>query len=123
MLNLYPSHERGLSPLLLSVQLPALRSRLSKWCRSENGQYAWCLDAAQNRFDPSNMDRIGFDITQLIKKDPLGGNMVLPFTEPIFGVLFFLKSLMQTEGRLLLTTVEEFWAPANFPLTQAMIED
>ncbi|MGL1254678.1 conjugal transfer protein TraE, partial [Vibrio parahaemolyticus] len=44
-------------------------------------------------------------------------------TEPIFGVLFFLKSLMQTEGRLLLTTVEEFWAPANFPLTQAMMED
>lgn len=123
MQSLYPSHERGLSPLLLSVQLPALRSRLSKWCRSENGQYAWCLDAAQNRFDPSNMDRIGFDITQLIKKDPLGGNMVLPFTEPIFGVLFFLKSLMQTEGRLLLTTVEEFWAPANFPLTQAMMED
>lgn len=123
MLSLYPSHERGISPLLLSIQLPELRSRLSKWCRSENGQYAWCLDAAQNRFDPSDMDRIGFDITQLIKKDPLGGNESLPFTEPIFGVLFFLKALMQTEGRLLLTTVEEFWAPANFPLTQDLMKD
>lgn len=123
MLSLYPSHERGISPLLLSIQLPELRSRLSKWCRSENGQYAWCLDAAQNRFDPSHMNRIGFDITQLIKKDPLGGNESLPFTEPIFGVLFFLKALMQTEGRLLLTTVEEFWAPANFPLTQDLMKD
>ncbi|HHY0467178.1 TPA: conjugal transfer protein TraE [Vibrio parahaemolyticus] len=123
MLSLYPNHERGISPLLLSIQLPELRSRLSKWCRSENGQYAWCLDAAQNRFDPSHMNRIGFDITQLIKKDPLGGNESLPFTEPIFGVLFFLKALMQTEGRLLLTTVEEFWAPANFPLTQDLMKD
>lgn len=123
MLSLYPSHERGISPLLLSIQLPELRSRLSKWCRSENGQYAWCLDAAQNRFAPSHMNRIGFDITQLIKKDPLGGNESLPFTEPIFGVLFFLKALMQTEGRLLLTTVEEFWAPANFPLTQDLMKD
>ncbi|MBY7710659.1 conjugal transfer protein TraE [Vibrio alginolyticus] len=123
MLSLYPRHERGISPLLLSIQLPELRSRLSKWCRSENGQYAWCLDAAQNRFDPSHMNRIGFDITQLIKRDTLGNNKTLPFTEPIFGVLFFLKALMQTEGRLLLTTVEEFWAPANFPLTQGLMED
>ncbi len=123
MLNLYPAAERGLSPLLLSIQIPELRNRLSKWCRSENGQFAWCLDSPQNRFDPSSMDRIGFDITQLIKKDTLGGNDYLPFTEPILGVLFFLKGLMQTQGRLLLTTVEEFWAPANFPLTQDIMKD
>ncbi len=117
MMNLGDASERGLSKLLLSIQLPELRMRLSKWCRSAQGQYAWCLDSPVNRFDPNGMDRVGFDATLLINNDKTSGQEQ-PFSEPILGVLFYLKSMMQQEGRLLLTIVEEFWKPANFPLTQ-----
>lgn len=118
----YPQGDRGLSALLLLIQRPELRLRLSKWCRSENGQYAWCLDAATNQFDPEHMNRIGFDTTLLINQDPSTGKPP-EFSEPLLGVLFFLKELMQKEGQLLVTIVEEFWAPANFPLTQASMKD
>lgn len=112
--------KRGLSTLLQSIQLPKLRTRLSKWCRSQNGQYGWCLDSPINKFNPANMDRIGFDTTMLLeldsdKKPPVA-------SEPILGVLFYLKDLMQQEGRLMLTIVEEFWMPANFPLTQSIMK-
>jgi type IV secretion system protein VirB4 len=103
---------RGLSMLLQSIQLPSLRARLSKWCRSANGSMAWCLDAAVNKFNPANMDRVGFDSTMLLEGE---GH---PASEVILGTLFYLKKLMQTDGRLMLTIVEEFWMPANFALTQ-----
>ncbi|MGD1336086.1 conjugal transfer protein TraE [Vibrio harveyi] len=118
----YPHGDRGLSAVLQSIQRPQLRLRLSKWCRSENGQYAWCLDAPTNQFDPEHMNRIGFDTTLLINSDPSTGKPP-EFSEPLLGVLFFLKELMQKEGQLLVTIVEEFWAPANFPLTQASMKD
>lgn len=108
--------KRCLSMLLQSVQLPSLRSRLSKWCRSANGQLSWCLDSPINKFNPENMDKVGFDSTMLLEG---GGH---PASEPILAVLFFLKDLMQREGRLMLTIVEEFWMPANFPLTRDLMK-
>ena len=116
-----PQH-RGLSRLLQLVQEPELRARLSKWCRSENGQFAWCLDSPVMRFEPDTMDKIGFDTTLLIG-DISAGKADKPYCEPIFGVLFFLKALMQKEGRVLMSIVEEFWMPANYPLTQALMKD
>lgn len=108
--------KRCLSMLLQQVQLPSLRSRLSKWCRSANGQLSWCLDSPTNKFNPADMDRIGFDSTMLLEGK---GH---PASEPILGTLFYLKDLMQREGRLMLTVVEEFWMPANFPLTQNIMK-
>lgn len=108
--------KRCLSLLLQNVQLPSLRSRLSKWCRSANGQMSWCLDSPVNKFNPLNMDRVGFDSTMLLEGK---GH---PASEPVLATLFYLKSLMQKEGRLMLTIVEEFWMPANFPLTQDIMK-
>ncbi|WP_190320100.1 conjugal transfer protein TraE [Candidatus Enterovibrio escicola] len=112
--------KRCFSMLLQSIQQPNLRARLGKWCRSVGGQLSWCLDSPVNKFNPANMDRIGFDSTMLLEPD-MGGKCH-PASEPILGTLFYLKGLMQREGRLLLTVVEEFWMPANYPLTQAFMK-
>jgi type IV secretion system protein VirB4 len=108
--------KRCLSMLLQTITLPNLRSRLSNWCRSANGQLAWCLDSPINKFNPAEMDRVGFDSTMLLEGK---GH---PASEPILGVLFYLKNLMQRDGRLIVTVVEEFWMPANFPLTRTIMK-
>ncbi len=66
------------------------------------------------------MDRVGFDSTMLLEPDT--GGKGHPASEPILGTLFYLKDLMQREGRLMLTVVEEFWMPANYPLTQSIMK-
>lgn len=108
--------DRGLSALLMQVQQPGLRARLSKWCHSGNGQYAWCLDSPVNKFNPDSMDKIGFDTTLLLDG---GGH---PACEAVLATLFYMKDLMQKEGRLLCSIVEEFWMPANFPLTADLMK-
>ena len=95
-----------------------LRLRLSKWCYSESGSLAWALDAAENKFNPSEFNRIGFDTTTILKST---GGTPHPACEAILGTLFFMKELMQTKGQLLLTIVEEFWKPASFPLTEELM--
>ncbi|WP_261887509.1 VirB4 family type IV secretion/conjugal transfer ATPase [Vibrio aerogenes] len=111
---------RGLSMMLQSIQDYGLRQRLSRWCRSQDGKLAWCLDSPVNKFDPDTMDRVGFDSTLLLEKD--AGGRIHEASEPILACLFFLKDLMQKEGKLLQTIVEEFWMPASFPLTQSIMQ-
>lgn len=120
VMRIEPISQRCLSMVLQSISQPALRLRLSKWCRSENGKLAWCLDSPINKFNPDHMDRVGFDSTMLLELDV--GGKVHPASDPILGVLFFLKELMQAEGRLICTIVEEFWMPANQPLTQSIMK-
>lgn len=115
----FEPHQRGLSMMLQSIQDSELRLRLSKWCRSQNGKLAWCLDSARNAFNPRSMDRVGFDSTLLLERNASGG--IHPASEPILACLFFYKELMQESGKLIETIVEEFWMPANFPLTQAVM--
>lgn len=111
-----PVLQRRFSILLQSIsQGTALRARLSKWCESESGKFAWALDAPINTFNPKDYAKVGFDSTAILKE----GNAV---TEPLLATLFFYKELMQREGRLMLTIVEEFWMPCNFPLTQDFIK-
>ncbi|MGR5298444.1 conjugal transfer protein TraE [Vibrio mediterranei] len=116
----FDTANRSLSMMLQSIQEPDLRMRLSKWCRSEGGKLAWCLDSPTNVFNPQHMERVGFDSTLLLEKDSSGN--VHPASEPILACLFFLKELMQASGKLLQTIVEEFWMPANFPLTQEVMK-
>ncbi|MGR2997564.1 conjugal transfer protein TraE [Vibrio vulnificus] len=115
-----PLEHRGLSTFLSTIQRPNLRARFSKWCRCENGQFGWCLDSPVNRFNPALMDKIGFDTTLLLES--MSGDKGHPACEPVLATLFFMKDLMQKEGRLLVTVVEEFWMPANFPLTQSIMK-
>ncbi|GIU48874.1 transporter [Shewanella sairae] len=110
---------RRFSVVLQSIPMGSdLRLRLSKWCHSENGKLAWALDSAENQFNPDDFNRIGFDTTTILEKK---GDSAHPACEAILATLFFIKQLMQKEGQLLLTIVEEFWMPANFPLTQSLI--
>lgn len=112
-----PVELRRTSTLLQIINDPELKTRLAKWCH--NGAYAWCVDSDKNTFNPMDYKKVGFDTTVLLEK--VQGN-VHPGCEPVLAILFFYKSLMQREGQLMLTIIEEFWMPANFPLTQSMIK-
>lgn len=94
-----------------------LSIRLSKWWGS--GAFAWALDSETNIFNPSDFDKVGFDTTVIL--DTVGGKDH-PACEPLLSVLFFYKDRMQKQGKMMLTIVEEFWKPANFPMTQALIK-
>ncbi|MGL5290035.1 MAG: hypothetical protein ACRC9N_11245 [Aeromonas sp.] len=112
-----PREIRRLSTLLSRISNPDLKMRLSKWCG--NGQHAWAVDSPTNTFNPMDFKKVGFDTTVILEKTKNG---VHPACEPLLAVLFFYKSLMQRDGKLMLSIIEEFWMPANFPLTQAMIK-
>lgn len=89
----------------------SLGDRLAKWQASCGGHLAWALDSATNAFNPKTMRRIGFNTTSILKRGH-------PATEPVLSVLFYIKDQMQKDGELLLSLVEEFWVPANYPTTQ-----
>lgn len=113
-----PREARRFSMLLQSI-LPSsdLGVRLKKWCN--DGALSWALDSPQNEFNPEEIEKIGFDTTVILEQ--INGKDH-PACEPILSVLFFYKNRIQKDGRLMLTIVEEFWKPANFPLTQEMIK-
>lgn len=112
-----PRKMRRLSSLLSRLSDVNLKTRLSKWVG--NGQYSWAVDSPENTFNPMDYKKVGFDTTVILEKTKDG---VHPACEPLLAILFFYKSLMQREGKLMLSVIEEFWMPANFPLTQAMIK-
>lgn len=93
----------------------SLGDRLAKWQHSCGGSMAWALDSPTNMFDPSTMNRVGFNTTSILVKDH-------PASEPILSALFHMKELMQVDGKLFLTLVEEFWVPCNYPTTQMQIK-
>jgi type IV secretion system protein VirB4 len=94
-----------------------LKERLAQWVHSSQGRHAWALDSAVDRFDPSNMFRVGFDATPLLVDNN-------PVTEPLLSTLFQMKKIMQNvrKGQPLITMVAEFWAPANYPTTAEEIK-
>ncbi|WP_373741703.1 conjugal transfer protein [Neisseria sp.] len=107
-----------LDNLPYSTDANALRTRLAKWCRSENGEYAWCLDSLSNRFDPEAFYRIGLDASCILKRDyePTG---------PVLSYLFYLKEIMAQrvadEGSLLASVIAEFWYADRFPITSELM--
>lgn len=92
-----------------------LHTRLGKWCYAEDGQYAWALDNPPGLLGGlAGVRRLGFDVTDFLKPgyEP---------TEPVFAFLLHLKARMQEKGGLMATVVEEFWLPAQYPVTQQMM--
>jgi type IV secretion system protein VirB4 len=111
---------RTFSRLLESVpdtgEENSLYTRLSEWCAASSGRFWWVFDnIAQVEVDISDVRRIGFDVTDFLKKN------YAP-TEPILAHLLYLKEQMQRKGGLLATVVEEFWLPATYPTTQELIK-
>ena len=89
--------------------------RLSQWCGATNGRFAWALDNVQNtQMNVADVRRIGFDVTDFLKKDYAA-------TEPVLAHLLYLKEQMQRKGGLLATVIAEFWLPASYPTTQELI--
>jgi type IV secretion system protein VirB4 len=93
-----------------------LAARLGKWCYAADGQFAWALDHVGSNIGIVTERMVGFDVSDFLVPgyEP---------TEPVLAYLFHLKALMQTKGGLLATIVEEFWVPARYPSTQAMMFD
>ncbi|WP_233890065.1 transporter [Paraburkholderia flagellata] len=90
--------------------------RLANWCHAMNGRYAWVFDNAPgSMLDVTKQRRIGVDITDFLKAD-------YEPSEPVFTYLLHLKKLMQREGQLLCTVVEEFWMPIKYEMPRAMME-
>lgn len=113
-----PRSFRRFSKLLESINATdELGIRLKKWCG--DGALAWALDSPENKFNPEEIEKIGFDTTVILEQ--MNGKDH-PACEAILSILFFYKNRLQREGKLMLTIVEEFWKPANFPLTQEMIK-
>ena len=113
---------RNFSHLLQSIPIRtdenSLRVRLSKWCRSENGRFAWCLDNPENKFNPEDFFRVGIDLTDILKTD-------YPPTAPVLAYLFHLRELMMKmiaeQNGIMATVVEEFWYAARYEVLQEKI--
>lgn len=113
-----PKKYRRFSMLLESIDnASSLSVRLRKWCN--DGAYAWALDSPENAFNPSELSKIGFDTTVILEQ--INGQDH-PACEALLSLLFYMKDLIQKDGKLMLTIVEEFWKGANFPMTQEMIK-
>ena len=94
-----------------------LSRRLADWCYGEvDGRFAYALDNATNNFDWESLHRVGFDVSDFL----VAGH---PATEPILSYLFHLKTLMQRDGGLMATVIEEFWLPISYPTTANQILD
>lgn len=112
-------NNRNFSHLLQSIPMRpdenSLRVRLSKWCRSEGGRFAWCLDNPSNLFNPKDFFRIGIDLTDILKTD-------YPPTAPILAYLFHLREIMMKmiaeQNGILATIIEEFWYAARYEVLQ-----
>jgi type IV secretion system protein VirB4 len=94
-----------------------LAERLGKWCHAKGGRFAWALDNAGSGNLEITYERIvGFDVSDFLKPgyEP---------TEPVLAYLFHLKKLMQRNGGLLATIVEEYHVPVRYPSTAQMVLD
>ncbi|EIO1438427.1 type IV secretion system protein VirB4 [Salmonella enterica] len=109
--------ERRFSGLKGRIQDKNLLMRLSKWW--DNGALSWATDSPVNRFSPGDFKKVGFDTTVILETK---NDRDHPACEPLLSVLFFYKSRMQKQGQLMLSIVEEFWKPCNFPMTQELIQ-
>ncbi len=92
--------------------------RLAKWCESENGRFAWCLDNPKNLFDPADFWRVGFDLTDILKDG-------YPPTAPVLAYMFHLRNIMMDKvaekDGLLASIIEEFWWPLRFSATEELM--
>ncbi len=86
--------------------------RLGQWCHAENGPLAWMFDnPPRSLLDVTKQRYVCFDVTEFLV-DNYGPS------EPLFAYLFHLKALMQQGGGLMMSIIEEYWAPLKFTRTR-----
>jgi len=115
-----PLHLRQFSRLLENIPNlggNCLAERLGQWCHATDGRFAWALDNVGIGYvGVANEHIVGFDVSDFLKDgyEP---------TEPVLAHLFHLKKLMQRQGGLLTTIVEEFQVPVRYPTTAKVMLD
>lgn len=98
-----------------------LHSRLAKWSRANNGQYAWVIDSPENKFQPESQFRLAFDSTEILKKSYTSKHPEV--VEVLLNTLFFMKKMMHTKGQLMLNIIAEYWVPLSFESTAETIKE
>lgn len=90
----------------------SLYTRLGQWCHAENGPLAWMFDNPPKALVDVTKERyVCFDVTEFLV------DSYAP-SEPLFAYLFHLKALMQQRGGLMMSIIEEYWAPIKFKRTR-----
>ncbi|CAJ0807720.1 Type IV secretion system protein virB4 [Ralstonia psammae] len=107
--------QRTFSRLLESIPNlggDSLYVRLGQWCHAEDGPLAWMFDnPPRSLVDVTDQRHVCFDVTEFLVDD------YAP-SEPLFAYLFHLKALMQLDGGLMMSIIEEYWAPIKFKRTR-----
>jgi type IV secretion system protein VirB4 len=84
------------------TEINGIHARLSPWCQSSGGDYAWVFDNAEDRVSPlmHESPTIGFDVTEFLDH---------PDTRtPVTLYLFHLVRQL-LDGRRLVCWLDEFW--------------
>ena len=107
--------QRTFSRLLESIPNlggDSLYVRLGQWCHAEDGPLAWMFDnPPRSLVDVTQQRHVCFDVTEFLVDN------YAP-SEPLFAYLFHLKALMQKDGGLMMSIIEEYWAPIKFKRTR-----
>ncbi|MFC4311680.1 VirB4 family type IV secretion/conjugal transfer ATPase [Steroidobacter flavus] len=84
-----------------STRHEGVYARLSKWCHSTRGEYAWAFDNESDVIVPRLREHaiVGFDVTHFLNHEVLRG--------PVNGYLFHLVEQL-VDGRKLVCWVDEF---------------
>ena len=92
----------------------SLQNRLAKWCYSQQGRFAWCLDNPSNQFDPETFYRIGIDLTDILIE---GYTPCIPVLMYLFRLKEILMQKVKEKDGILVTIFEEFWKSLKHPVT------
>jgi len=89
--------------------------RLGQWCHAEDGPLSWMFDNTPTSVvDVTRWRHVCFDVTDFLV------DSYAP-SELLFAYLFHLKALMQRNGGLMMSIIEEYWAPLQFKRTREEI--
>jgi type IV secretion system protein VirB4 len=93
-----------------------IHARLSRWCASTRGDYAWVFDNAEDRIVArlSSQSTIGFDVTEFLNHEV----MRTPVTLYLFHLI---RRLL--DGRRLVCWMDEFWRLLADPAFESFAKD
>jgi type IV secretion system protein VirB4 len=93
-----------------------LYARLSPWCESTGGDYAWVFDNAEDRVQPhfASGGVLGFDVTEFLSNATIR-------TPVTFYLFHLVRQLL--DGRALVCWMEEFWRLLADPVFTGFAKD
>jgi type IV secretion system protein VirB4 len=98
------------------TEVNGIHARLSPWCQSAGGDYAWVFDNAEDHVSPlmHEAPTIGFDVTEFLDH---------PDTRtPVTLYLFHLVRQL-LDGRRLVCWLDEFWRMLSDPAFEQFAKD